>query len=385
MASDLDVTDTSADSTSDGPIVPTPDEPYVDTTWQLRESLPTYTHGAALFREVHAESGPADVLIRVYGFRSGTTIIEAQPTFAAAQPGGTFQNMPDRLPDLPGFYSDLVTGDMNGDGCQDLVLVGFIDQDANPPNPSYPFKGTQATYLEQSIDAAGGCLLDFNGYTSTLFSAPRITRGMEAADLDLDGDLDLVAPAVHYTPISGAPSGGHAAPSLLLGDGNGSFVEQLGTIPDDAEMDGYALTPCDIDSDGDLDLIEAGRRRIGLSPAVKRPRVLVNQLMETSTLTFVDADPVQWGMPESYRTVSVTCADLDGDTEIDDLLLAHQQGEKTHLLLSDGSTFQDASILLPNLPGNGGVDYLYGPEQTQNVSVCALEDDFTGYMTLFFA
>ncbi|MBT9559212.1 MAG: S8 family serine peptidase, partial [Myxococcales bacterium] len=99
--------------------LPTPDEPYVDTTWQLRESLPTYTHGAALFREVHAEYGPADVLIRVYGVRAGTAIIEAQPTFAAAQPGGTFQNMPERLPDLPGFYSDLVTGDMNGDGCQD--------------------------------------------------------------------------------------------------------------------------------------------------------------------------------------------------------------------------------------------------------------------------
>ncbi len=183
---------------------------------------------------------------------------------------------------------------------------------------------------------------------------------------------DILMLSTHYEPSGGIPTGGDHWPVWLRGLGDGTFVDASVAIPDDPEYDAFALVPCDVDNDGDLDLIEGGRRRIPLQPQERRPRLL----LQTPTAfgpTFAVADAVAWNLPVVHRIHELTCADLDGDGHVDDLLLAHQKVEKTHLLLSTGATFLDRSDLLPNHPGAPGFDFMTEVEWTQSIAACRLE------------
>ena len=234
---------------------------------------------------------------------------------------------------------------------------------------------------------SGGCDGACRGtFTSvqTVISVPELlTTNVVVADVDQYGALDVAMPGVHTSFYGGGESGTR----LYLGDGAGGFSDASALIPEDPELHAFVLRPCDVDGDGDLDLVEAGKRKSGLYPVERRPRILLNQVQpgQPWTLAFTEADPISWGLPELARVHELACADLDDDGD-NDLLLARQQPAKNVLLRNTGAgAFADASADLPDLgTGADGFDYLYQTEVTQSIAACFLEDA-PEVATLFYA
>ncbi len=113
--------------------------------------------------------------------------------------------------------------DLNNDGFNDIVITC-----------NYP--SSARIYLN---DGNGG-LQSVDTYTLTNFS-----NGVEVADMDGDGDLDLIG-------LSGNASISQNTISLLRNNGDGLFSSQETT---NTSGFGRFLAPGDIDGDGDLDLI----------------------------------------------------------------------------------------------------------------------------------
>jgi FG-GAP-like repeat len=159
---------------------------------------------------------------------------------------------------------------------------GDLDADAF----SFPFGSTPT---HQILLNSGGTWVA--GQTVPIPLTNLVTAVLRAADLDADGDLDLVA-AMNGSINAAQP--GH----VLLKNGTGSF--QLGSaLPPHATRD---LEIADLDGDGDLDLLGAG------APA---STALVNNGLGgfTPSTTF-----------PTMGASSVEAADLDGDGDVDVVL-----------------------------------------------------------------
>jgi hypothetical protein len=122
-------------------------------------------------------------------------------------------------------------GDLDGDGDLDCVLVERLGQVwtlRNTGNGTFvAWHGPYQVNLLQTFYEATDC---------------------ELADLDGDGILDLfVATGADYS------TGPLPMDGLLLGQGNGSFVDASNLLGGPTDMDGIAIG--DIDNDGDLDVV----------------------------------------------------------------------------------------------------------------------------------
>ncbi len=127
--------------------------------------------------------------------------------------------------------------DVDGDGDPDVVATAFLDQDVN----WWENDGTPA-------DDVGG---DGNSWTEHVIEDTFDgVRALEIVDLDTDGDLDVVAAASNADEIRWWENDGSPADDLG-GDGN-SWTERtpLGSF-DGAR----GLAVADVDHDGDLDLL----------------------------------------------------------------------------------------------------------------------------------
>jgi hypothetical protein len=118
--------------------------------------------------------------------------------------------------------TSLAMGDFNGDGHVD-VAVGHLGQPYSSPS-TYD---RVSLYLNNGSGAFG---------TPLVLSAPETPYGLEAGDIDGDGDLDL---AVGF---------GGANSYVMLNQGNGQFAGtvSLGTAA-------HSIAFADLDGDGDLD------------------------------------------------------------------------------------------------------------------------------------
>jgi len=374
--------------------------PWEDVSWQLGESGPTENRGIVLFTELLSQTDPvtlqttqvlADVLIRTYGISSDDSIIGYPPTVQVAIPaGGKFQHLPDALPEgldyfLPG---GLVAGDINRDGCKDLLIGGFLEEDPDPADDQIlPFQGSRVHMLIQNTDANGWCRGTFheeNSYpmTSTAFMSRRIVL----ADFNLDENLDVLISGTHYPTI---PGGQHGL-LLYLGDGDGSFTDISWLVPDDEDMDGYGLAACDIDGDGDLDIIQSGRGEpFSGAPPAQIPHVIMNLYTPGYALEFSALDPSTSGFQPIFRGNDISCADLDDDSKPDLIAIALQDNVGNSLYENNttelsGVEFLDVSNRLPDLTsGQDGFDYIHQRESTQSIPICRLEDS-PDEATLFY-
>jgi len=174
---------------------------------------------------------------------------------------------------------------------------------------------------------SGGSDVTVNGAVN------RITTG----DVDGDGDLDLVVPAVNGTTTSVA---------VRLNNGNGTYTTGQ-------ELDGArTATLADLDGDSDLDLLTSSSSGSG---------VLVYLNSGNGTFTFLQTVTVLEGL------TNIGVGDLDADGDLDLITTAYG--------IRPGTT----SIRLNNGSGSfgGGQDVTYTPnvERTFNVAVGDLDGD----------
>ena len=247
----------------------------------------TISDGSALSGSNYTASTPGSV-----HFNAGQTVATiplsilpnnfagANRTFSVDLTGAdTTTSFADQQALVPGNFIETVT-DINGDGKPDLVVkydnsnLG-VELNTTPAGAGTPTFATAATPFRTNV-TLGGTI---------------------AADLDGDGRPDLVA--VNYdratvnslavlrnlTPAGGSPA--FAAPQRL-------------TIPGLV----YDVTAADINGDGKLDLVVAGRNGV---------TVLLNTTAGPGNPTF--AAPVTFSVPNA--ATSVIAADINGDGKLD--------------------------------------------------------------------
>lgn len=231
----------------------------------------------------------------------------------------------------------VAAGDVNDDGWTDLFVGGFADR----PDAEYAVRGASGPAPDRLLlGSAHGFVLDDS------FPAVRgRTSGAAFADLDADGDLDLV---ISRNPRPGERS---AAPTVVLRNDGGRFAQA--TVLDTAR--GFrSVGVLDYDGDGRLDLFIAEDRWTGGSSVLYR---------NTGGLRFEDATATA-GLPSGLNGLGVSTADLDGDHR-PDLFVAGSN----RLFLNTGGRFSEA----------GGQEFtwtLYGNEDDPaGVSAWDLDGD----------
>jgi FG-GAP-like repeat len=202
----------------------------------------------------------------------------------------------------------LVAADVESDGDQD-VFVGLSPTWS--PGP--------LALLEN--DGSGGFVAKGLWPKHTLEQVFGIAEG----DVDGDGDPDVVA-------------GGSQTCRLFLNNGLGDFEESFGTLPDLPLGPTYALAMGDVDGDGDLDLIIARQRncRLWLNDGAGR---------------FTDARDQLPDLHLSVGTLQLCDLDADGDPDVllaGGVSAVNQPPPQGSLWLNDGhGRFSDESAGLP--------------------------------------
>jgi len=134
------------------------------------------------------------------------------------------------------------------------------------------------------------------------------SANVSMADLDGDGDLDLVLAKGRHTPI---------LDRVLLNDGKGGFVaSDLGPVADRT----YTAALADIDGDGDLDVLTS-------NDTPDKKLVYVNDGKGTFSIAGT------WGAPK-WSTRNAAVADLNGDGRVD-VIAANRPGP-SYVCLNEG-------------------------------------------------
>lgn len=227
---------------------------------------------------------------------------------------GSFEEVSERLP-ARSEGNGLDVGDVNGDGLFDIVIgnSGENGQDFlwinDSKQPGF-FVDLTAKALPQVNDA---------------------TQSIKLADLDSDGDLDMVV--------------GNEIPSnrLLINDGQGVFTESQLDLPEPLHTRDVLIF--DADMDGDLDIVFANLTSNG-GKWEKNPRTRL--LLNNGRAKF--EDKTQGKMPaKKISTYAATPIDFDRDGDQDLLLSTIKippfEGRQVHAYKNDGKgSFSDVTM-----------------------------------------
>ena len=328
-----------------------------------------------------------NVLLRVPEYRNDLSMIkpppgeEAQPfthflkmespTFAPAPADTTISFSSEPVPNAPaGKWSWIGAISLNGEGVPAIVLAN--DKEVRIGNASYPFPGGPAAVppgpegvvgLDFNYDfktdlvvaGAGGVRLlkqesadkftDVTAQTKLLATILNAGyTGAWAADIDLDGDLDIVLGAERVLP------------TVLRNNGDGSFAE-IHPFAGVSGLRGFVWADIDGDGDPDAALIDS----LGKLHVFENERG--GQFKERS-------------VPEVEHLMSscIKAADVNGDGLLD-LVLLDRGGNVTRLSSkADGQGWDvgeiarsntgvyvsewDPRLLVQDFDNNGGVDLL---------------------------
>jgi len=279
-----------------------------------------------------------------------------------------------------GFYTSVDLGDIDGDGDLDLVFARETATDLlyrNDGNRVFTDVSTTAlptisddTHVARFFDADGDGDLDLlcgNTGASRLFSNDGLgnfteavgalpttggTRDVAIGDVDLDGDLDIVA-------------GIRTSSNQLWLNQNGTFqvaAAQMSNIIQATK----AVELADLDGDGDLDLM------IGNDHSVSDPR---------SWMIFNDGTGDFTGTPiviSTGRVHSITAADIEGDGDIDFAICGHNMPTQLFANVGNGSflsppgamtldTRYANEIAWTDVDGDGDLDLLEGTQSDDRV------------------
>ena len=218
--------------------------------------------------------------------------------------------------DATGEWSNKVElADLDGDGRLDLLFAngGNYSTPGDPEQNRVFFnQGADAPFVERSVEVFG--------------DRPDLTRVIKARDVDGDGDVDVFVGNTYQTRSR-----------LLLGEGDGTFVDRSELLPDHALSLGDAEFG-DADGDGDLDLLladwgpgnnmtnEGGRTRLWLNDGTGR---------------FVDRTDAR--MPETRVGFSWDLEFVDVDNDLDlDVVVSCKRCAGSLMFTNDGAGWFEA-------------------------------------------
>jgi FG-GAP repeat len=242
-----------------------------------------------------------------------------------------------------GFGAALAMGDFNGDHCDDLA-VGIPDEVLGAPRAGADGNGAVQVFLGSPQGLRAGSLLTVRTL-GRAYGTDRFGAALVAADLDHDGDTELVVGAPGLTGGGGVATFGSPGPGLragpLITQGTG-WVRQPPAATDDF---GAVLAAGDFNGDG-------------------RPEIAVGApgdgARSAGSVTVLDP------RSRTARSISQSGPELSGDPEIGDRLGA---ALTTGDFNADGR--DDLAIGVPGedlntMPasvglGEGAVHVLYGP------------------------
>lgn len=256
-------------------------------------------------------------------------------------------------------------GDLDGDGDLDLLVAdwgsGAVDVKSHLMLYLNDGKGVfAAPIVQQDTFTAGDTFpaaIPATGTDGVFGSRP--------TDLDLvdvDGDFDLDVLINHHDGTS----------RLFLNDGKAKFTDATANYPTKKGPYSYNQEACDLDEDGDLDLLidNAGLKPDGAPDGggTNVTQVLINDgkgVFSDQTATRIVGEP-------AALDGSVKCADINGDGHYD-IVVGSRTNGREKLLLNNGSgvftyvtdgfpAFTDTTIAIDvgDLNGDGKVDVVTG-------------------------
>jgi hypothetical protein len=228
---------------------------------------------------------------------------------------------------LIGMYGHAaVWGDISGDDRPDLFMGTFADRDAE----IYLARGASGAAPDRFLAATdGGFALD--EAFPEMFSR---TSGGTTADLDGDGDLDLILSRNFDDDLPSAPG-----TQVLRNDG-GALVAVDSGLP--AQLVGRSVAALDYDLDGQLDLFIT---------ADEGGSVLMRN---DGGLVFTDVTAAA-GIPSGELGLGVAVGDVNGDRRTDMFVAGSNQ-----LFLAQGSGFSQADSAVFAWPPLGEEDLVTG-------------------------
>ena len=324
--------------------------------------------------------GDLDLLAASTGWRPGTEDDEiawyenngsAPPSFVRHKLPWTSDNV-----------HALFVADLDGDGDLDFISASSADDkivwhENNGESP--PAFIAHVVTEDPDADHDNGT----NGFAD-------VPESILAADLDGDGDLDLVSASSADDKIAWYENDGRSPPSFTPH----SIVEDPDGDPDAGE-NGFAdgansIHAADLDGDGDIDLISSSWRddkiawyeNDGAAPPSFYPRTITED---------PDGDPESGANGFGDLPVSVWAADLDGDGDLDVLAASHGDGKiawyendgasppvfKPHAITggTNREAFADGAqmVYAADLDGDGDLDVLSA--STANNRIAWYEND----------
>ena len=247
----------------------------------------------------------------------------------------------------------VISGDFNADGYADLYVAN--DGIAN----QLWINQTDNTFVDTALFA--GCAVNYEG-------SPEASMGVDAADVDGDGDEDLFV-----THLRGETN------TLYVNHGDGTFEDRtirLGLAGPSIPYTGFGTAWLDIENDGKLDLLAVNgavtveERLVQMNDRFPyhQPNQLFRNLSEGSDLRF-EQYPVAKNDPFSVSNVSrgAMFGDLDNDGDLDVVItnnsgptrvLKNVVGQKNSwiglrpLLKADSSDALGATVKLTTIDGN---------------------------------
>src|SRR5690606_20938291 len=193
---------------------------------------------------------------------------------------------------LLGMYGHAAaTADVDGDGWTDLFVGGFADRD----EADYRVRGAEGPSPDRLLLGGPDEFRLDDRFPGELAR----TSGATFADLDGDGDLDLV---VARNPQPGDEL--TERPTTVYENRGDGWAAAAELAPTTAARSVAAL---DVDRDGLTDLLVLGDR-FGDGPTLA--------LRNAGGFDFEDAT-VDWGVPDDLRGLALATVDLDGDGRLD--------------------------------------------------------------------
>lgn len=219
----------------------------------------------------------------------------------------------------------LASGDVNGDGLDDLYLGGS-------------YKEAGQLLIAQKDNG-------FSVLPSADFDSDRLYEDVDAVFFDADGDkdLDLYVVSGSYEFEINSPL---LADRLYINDGKGYFTRSYDRLPELTGA-GSVVAPADFDGDGDMDIFVGSRLVPGMYPLAPTSVLLKN----TNGVFSIETTAI---CPELERVGMVTDAlwtDMDGDNQIDLVVCGEWMGIEVFLNKKDRLVKSEKYPSLSNTKG----------------------------------